>query len=125
MVAFAVTLSLLWSSPPPPVVEGVSQITDDGNPKSITGLVSDGSRVYFNEIRDGTQVLAEVATTGGESGLITPKHSGFRTGGDSIGSVATPGYFVRFVGSTASSWRAAPIACPLGDESSRRSAGGR
>lgn len=81
VVAFAATVSLLWSSPPPPVVEGVSQITDDGNPKSITGLVSDGSRVYFNEIRDGTQVLAQVATTGGESGLITQNIPGSELAG--------------------------------------------
>ena len=72
---------LLRSSPVPPVVEGVSQITDDGNPKSITGLVSDGSRVYFNEIRDGTQVLAQVATTGGESGLITQNIPGSELAG--------------------------------------------
>jgi Tol biopolymer transport system component len=59
------------SRPATPVVEGVSQITDDGNPKVLSALVSDGSRIYFNEIRDGTAVIAQVATTGGESGLVT------------------------------------------------------
>jgi DNA-binding winged helix-turn-helix (wHTH) protein/Tol biopolymer transport system component len=67
---------LLRSEPAAPIVEGVSQITDDGNPKSITGLTSDGSRVYFNEIQQGTQVLAQVATTGGETGLIAQNISG-------------------------------------------------
>ena len=82
VVAFAAMVSLLLrSSPTPPVVDGVLQITDDGNPKSITGLVSDGSRVYFNEIRDGTQVLAQVATTGGESGLITQNIPGSELAG--------------------------------------------
>ena len=33
--------------------------------------MSDGSRIYFNEDRGGTQVLAEVATTGGEPALVT------------------------------------------------------
>ena len=55
-----------------PVIEGVSQITDDGYPKvDDSAVVSDGSRVYFNEIRDGIQVLGEVATTGGETGVVT------------------------------------------------------
>jgi DNA-binding winged helix-turn-helix (wHTH) protein/Tol biopolymer transport system component len=68
--AVAIAIFFLRSEPAVPIVEGVSQITDDDNPKSITGLVSDGSRVYFNEIRQGTQVLAQVATTGGESGVL-------------------------------------------------------
>jgi len=69
--ATAALLGVLWlSSPAVPVVEGISQITDDGYPKLLTAVISDGSRIYFNEIRDGTQVLAQVATTGGESGLV-------------------------------------------------------
>ena len=51
---------LLLLKPAVPVVEGISQITDDGYPKVLSAVVSDGSRVYFNEIRDGTQVLAQV-----------------------------------------------------------------
>jgi len=72
-VAVAVTAIvgvILFSQPAIPVVEGISQITDDGYPKVPSAVVSDGARVYFNEIRNGTQVLAQVAATGGESGLI-------------------------------------------------------
>ena len=68
--AVAIAIFLLLSEPAAPIVEGVSQITDDGNPKALAGLVSDGSRVYFNEIQQGSQVLAQVATTGGESGVL-------------------------------------------------------
>ena len=82
VVAFAAMLSLLWSSPPPPVVEGVT-----GN-YQMTAIRSRLPAWYpmvfedlFTEIRDGTQVLAEVATTGGESGLITQNIPGSELGG--------------------------------------------
>ena len=68
--AVAIAIFLLRSEPAAPIVEGVSQITDDGNPKVLAGLLSDGSRVYFNEIQQGSQVLAQVAMTGGESGVL-------------------------------------------------------
>ena len=76
-----IAIFLLRSEPAVPTVEGVSQITDDGNPKVLSNLVSDGSRIYFNELQDGTQVLAQVATTGGESGLITHNIPGSHLGG--------------------------------------------
>ena len=72
---------LLLETPPAPIVEGVSQITDDGNTKVISAVLSDGSRIYFNELREGTEVLAQVATSGGESGLITHNIPGSHLGG--------------------------------------------
>jgi eukaryotic-like serine/threonine-protein kinase len=52
-----------------PVVESVTQLTDDGEPK--TGqLVSDGSRVYFNEGPNGSWKIAQVSMTGGRTSLV-------------------------------------------------------
>jgi serine/threonine protein kinase len=49
VVALAAALIAWWRIPPAvPVVESVTQLTDDGEPKQ-SRLVSDGSRVYFNE----------------------------------------------------------------------------
>ena len=37
-----------WRTPPAlPVVESITQLTDDSQPKA--NLVTDGSRIYFNE----------------------------------------------------------------------------
>jgi hypothetical protein len=52
-----------------PMVDGALQLTDDGNPKLLTTLASDGSRIYFNEIQEGREVIAQVAATGGRWGL--------------------------------------------------------
>jgi Tol biopolymer transport system component len=52
-----------------PVVESVTQLTDDGEPKS-GNLVSDGSRVYFNEGPNGSWKIAQVSTTGGRTSLV-------------------------------------------------------
>jgi DNA-binding winged helix-turn-helix (wHTH) protein/Tol biopolymer transport system component len=57
-----------------PTISGVTQLTDDGNPKlndyNNSGEVSDGSRIYFNEMQGGRMVIAQVAATGGQTGLI-------------------------------------------------------
>jgi serine/threonine protein kinase len=45
-----------------PVVESVTQLTDDGEPKNGQ-LVSDGSRVYFNEGPNGGRKIAQVSTS--------------------------------------------------------------
>jgi DNA-binding winged helix-turn-helix (wHTH) protein/Tol biopolymer transport system component len=74
VVGMAVLLAaacLWWKSlPPVPVVNGITQLTDDGNPKLLTDVLSDGARVYFNEVQVGTKVIAQVATVGGETGLV-------------------------------------------------------
>src|SRR5271168_290709 len=46
-----------WRIPPAvPVVESVVQLTDDGEPK--WNMVSDGSRIYFNEGGEGSRKIA-------------------------------------------------------------------
>ena len=66
MLAFAV----VWLRSPttPPRVVGFSQITRDNRPKS--GLLTDGARIYFEEFSGDGQVLAQVSTAGGETGII-------------------------------------------------------
>ena len=62
-------LAWLRMAPAVPVVESVTQLTDDGEPK--TGqLVSDGSRIYFNEGPNGSWKIAQVSTTGGRTSLV-------------------------------------------------------
>jgi hypothetical protein len=63
--------AIVWlrMAPAVPVVESVTQLTDDGEPK--TGqLVSDGSRIYFNEGPNGSWKIAQVSTTGGRTSLV-------------------------------------------------------
>ena len=48
---------------------GISQLTDDGNRKS--GLVTDGTQIYFDELRDGKTVLASVPIEGGQVTTIS------------------------------------------------------
>ena len=70
MVALAAALIAWWRIPPAvPVVESVTQLTDDGEPKRGT-LVSDGSRIYFNEGQTGSWKIAQVSVTGGRTALI-------------------------------------------------------
>ena len=62
---------LVWRPDGQPVVDGVTQLTDDGNPKKPDRpLVSDGSRIYFNEMQGSSEVLAQVAATGGQTGTL-------------------------------------------------------
>jgi len=51
--------------PRTPVVTAVRQLTHTGRPKNGY-VVTDGTRVYFDEIRDGKSQVAEVSTAGGE-----------------------------------------------------------
>jgi eukaryotic-like serine/threonine-protein kinase len=49
-------LIVWWRTPPAaPVVESVTQLTDDGQPKSR--IATDGSRIYFNEGEAGNWKL--------------------------------------------------------------------
>ena len=63
--------AIVWLRTPSavPVVESVTQLTDDGEPKDGQ-LVSDGSRVYFNEGPNGSWKIAQVSTTGGRTSLV-------------------------------------------------------
>src|SRR5262245_26812291 len=64
--------------PLPPKVLGYVPVTRDGLPKIrgsmgsywISSLVSDGSRVYFNELTGGRTGIAQVSSTGGETVAI-------------------------------------------------------
>jgi serine/threonine protein kinase/Tol biopolymer transport system component len=69
VVAIAVLL-IAWLRMPPavPVVESVTQLTDDGKPK-YSG-VSDGSRFYFNEGPLGAVKIVQVSVTGGRTAPI-------------------------------------------------------
>jgi eukaryotic-like serine/threonine-protein kinase len=56
-----------WRIPPAvPVVESVTQLTDDGQPKTWW-MFSDGSRIYFNE---GAEKVAQVSVTGGAAAPV-------------------------------------------------------
>jgi DNA-binding winged helix-turn-helix (wHTH) protein len=68
--AIAAALFSWWSRQPAvPVVEAVEQLTDDDEPKQGR-LVSDGSRVYFNEGPTGSWKIAQVSITGGHTALV-------------------------------------------------------
>jgi eukaryotic-like serine/threonine-protein kinase len=64
-------IAIVWLRAPAavPVVESVTQLTDDGEPKNGQ-LVSDGSRVYFNEGPTGSRKLAQVSTAGGRTSVV-------------------------------------------------------
>jgi len=71
-IATAATLAL-WSRQPSavPAVEAVTQLTDDGQPKWIyDNLLTDGSRIYFNEGTDFSLKIAQVAVVGGPTATI-------------------------------------------------------
>lgn len=53
---------------PPPRVTASTQITSDGLTKGA--LVTDGSRIYFNELVEGHLELAQVSANGGEVSTI-------------------------------------------------------
>ena len=74
VVIIAVAAGLIfWRTrgPAVPIVEAVTQLTDDGEPKSYaTKTVTDGVRVYFNEGTRGSFKVAQVAVTGGSVAAI-------------------------------------------------------
>jgi Tol biopolymer transport system component/DNA-binding winged helix-turn-helix (wHTH) protein len=75
MVALVVLVGVgaiaIWLKSPisPPRIVGSKQITNDGVPK-IFFLVSDGARIYFNEVSSGRITLNQVSTAGGETAII-------------------------------------------------------
>jgi Tol biopolymer transport system component len=80
VAVIAVLLVTWWRSPAvAPQVESVVQLTHDGEPKPApASMASDGSRVYFEERREGILTLAEVSVAGGETlpittGLVNPQ----------------------------------------------------
>jgi eukaryotic-like serine/threonine-protein kinase len=72
LIAMGFALAYWWSRPPGvPVVEAITQITDDGKAKGVhNSIQTDGSRLYFNEGRTGTLEIAQASVTGGPISLI-------------------------------------------------------
>jgi serine/threonine protein kinase len=64
------TAVIVWLRLPPavPVVESITQITDDGEPKF--GPHTDGTRIYFNEGGSGGTYIAQVSVRGGRTGPV-------------------------------------------------------
>jgi Tol biopolymer transport system component/predicted Ser/Thr protein kinase len=72
-VAALVTALVFWwtRQPAVPVVEAVTQLTDDGEPKPSWGsLANYDGRVYFNEGTAGNLKIAQVEATGGATGFV-------------------------------------------------------
>jgi serine/threonine protein kinase/Tol biopolymer transport system component len=84
IVLVASALIAWWMRPASmPVVEDVRQLTNDGNLKAtFSTIVSDGSRVYFDEMDSGDPVSMQVSATGGQA---TPVPTTLRTSGGTAG----------------------------------------
>jgi hypothetical protein len=74
-IALAGALVMWWRQPPAvPIVQAVTQLTDDGEPKWIyDNLLTDGSRIYFNEGTTFSLKIAQVAVVGGPTAIIPVK----------------------------------------------------
>jgi DNA-binding winged helix-turn-helix (wHTH) protein/Tol biopolymer transport system component len=71
LIAGSAGLFVLWrNGSRPPQVRSVIPLTQDGEPK-WGRLVTDGSRVYFNEGNPGNWKIAEVSAEGGRTAQIT------------------------------------------------------
>jgi eukaryotic-like serine/threonine-protein kinase len=68
----ATALIMWWRQAPAiPIVEAVTQLTDDGEPKWIyDNLLTDGSRIYFNEGTNFSLRIAQVAVIGGPTAIV-------------------------------------------------------
>jgi eukaryotic-like serine/threonine-protein kinase len=69
IVLIVIAVMIWWMRPSAaPTVEEVRQLTNDGNLKStFSTIVSDGSRVYFDETDSGKLISMQVSTTGGQA----------------------------------------------------------
>jgi serine/threonine protein kinase len=65
-------IALRTRSPEVPQIEEVTQLTDDGESKGGR-LVTDGSRVYFNEGQSGSWRIAQVSVKGGQIAPVSMK----------------------------------------------------
>ena len=88
VVVVAALLIAWWRTPPAvPMVESVTQLTEDGQAKS--SLVTDGSRIYFNEGPPRNLRIAQVSVTGGpavpvETRLANPSISAGTSDGSTL-----------------------------------------
>ena len=80
LIAIAAALIAWWRQPPAvPVVEAVTQLTNDGKMKGAGGrLVTDGSRIYFLEGSVGSYQTAQVAAAGGATAIIPVRFPNFQ-----------------------------------------------
>ncbi len=70
VVALVATGIAWWRTPPAvPVVESVTQLTDDGEPKGLV-MLTDGSRIYFNGGPPGSRRIVQVSVAGGPPATI-------------------------------------------------------
>jgi Tol biopolymer transport system component/DNA-binding winged helix-turn-helix (wHTH) protein len=67
LVVVAILVLGLVPSPQPTVL-GYTQITHDGLPKS--GLVTDGQRLYFQELQGDHFAISQVSVAGGETSIV-------------------------------------------------------
>jgi eukaryotic-like serine/threonine-protein kinase len=75
VAAFAIAAAIFvwWKVPPAvPVIEAVTQLTEDGEPKQ-GALVSDGARIYFNEGQSKSWRIAQVSVSGGPTAPVSTK----------------------------------------------------
>jgi Tol biopolymer transport system component/predicted Ser/Thr protein kinase len=72
VAALATALVFWWTRPSAiPVVEAVTQLTDDGEPKPSWGYLANHDwRVYFNEGTAGNLKIAQVDATGGPTEFV-------------------------------------------------------
>jgi eukaryotic-like serine/threonine-protein kinase len=68
VIVAALCAYLLIHTLPPPRVSGYVPVTSDGRPK--LGLVTDGSRLYIQEVVAGHSSLVQVSAAGGETAVI-------------------------------------------------------
>jgi WD40 repeat protein len=64
---------VLWLRQPPavPVVKAVTQLSNDGQVKANSGrLLTDGSRIYFDEGSVGNYRIAQIAAAGGPTAIV-------------------------------------------------------
>ena len=70
MLAVAAIVVVWWNRPPAaPVIEAITQLTDDGAPKESL-LVTDGARIYFNEGSAESLKIVQVSVAGGETSVV-------------------------------------------------------
>jgi eukaryotic-like serine/threonine-protein kinase len=69
LIAVLVLIARLRSPLPPPKLLSSVQLSNDGRQK-LGSLVTDGSRLYFNEVLAGGNGIAQITTSGGETTSI-------------------------------------------------------
>ena len=94
LAAAAAFVVAWWRTPEPvPVVESITQLTEDSQLK--TNLFTDGSRIYFNEGPQRGRTIAQVSVTGGpvaplETRLPNPTLFGATRDGSTLLVNSTP-----------------------------------